>query len=68
MSNATETKQPVKPAYIAYHVRDREGQSPVFTAIGALWPHKDEKGYNLVLEVPAPSKRITLRLPFEKKE
>jgi hypothetical protein len=47
-----------KPSYIAYVVRDRKGEKDYWNKIGALFPHKDGKGFGLVLDG-----RLVLRLP-----
>jgi hypothetical protein len=39
-----------KPTLIAYTVREREGQKPVWTRIGAAWPHDKGNGLTLQLE------------------
>lgn len=54
------TKETKLPAFIAYHVPDRE--NAYWTRIGAAWAHKDGKGFSLELELmPVASGRITLR-------
>jgi hypothetical protein len=70
MTRTTKTseKQANAPALIAYFVPERENAP--WTRIGALWAHKDGKGYNLDLElVPAPNAqgRVVLR-NYEPKE
>ena len=50
------------PAYIAYQV----GQKGYFTHIGAAWPHKDGKGFNIRIETVPLDGRITLRIASEK--
>ena len=64
-NTATASK---KPSYIAYHVRDREGAKSIFTRIGAAWPHKDGKGFNIQMEVVPLDGRIVLRVESEKKD
>ncbi len=54
------------PTYIAYQVRDREGQKGFFTHIGAAWPHKDGKGFTIRIETVPLDGRITLRVASEK--
>ena len=54
------------PSHIVHHVRDREGGEPVWTRIGAAWPHKDGKGFNVQIEFVPLDGRITLRVPSEK--
>jgi hypothetical protein len=56
------------PSHIAYQVRDREGGKGFFTRIGAAWPHKDGKGFNIQLEVVPLDGRITIRVATEKKD
>jgi hypothetical protein len=56
------------PSHIVYHVRDREGGKGFFTRIGAAWPHKDGKGFNVQLEVVPLDGRIMLRVASEKKD
>ncbi len=42
------------PTHIVYHVRDIENDSDasrgIWTKIGAAWPHKDAKGFNITLD------------------
>ncbi len=65
MSDTTQTATKNKPALIAYFVPDREGAD--WIRIGAAWPHKDEKGFTLDLDlVPVGSGRINLRTLAEK--
>ena len=56
-----------KPTLIAHTVREREGQKPVWTRIGAAWPH--DKGNGLTLQLEALplnfDGRIVLREPAE---
>lgn len=63
--NATASKA---PTHIAYQVREREGQDSIWTRIGAAWQHKDNKGFNIVIEAAPLDGRITLRVRTEKKE
>jgi hypothetical protein len=66
----TETKPTSKaPTHIAYHVRDGgEGKKGFFTRIGAAWPHKDGKGFNIQLDVAPLDGRISLRIESDKKQ
>ena len=66
--NKTETKKGQSPAYIAYQVRDRDGQNGFWTRIGAAFAHKDGKGFNIQVDAVPLDGRITLRVPSEKKE
>src|SRR3954468_17000937 len=45
----TETSSKA-PSHVAYIVRDREGGKGFFSRIGAAWPHKDGKGFNIQLD------------------
>ena len=48
MTDSTNNQPASKtPSHIVYHVRDREGGEPIWTRIGAAWPHKDGKGFSL---------------------
>ncbi|WP_457128739.1 hypothetical protein [Mucilaginibacter sp. HD30] len=53
--------QPSMPTYIAYQVSEG-GQAGYWTRIGAAWPHKDGKGYNINLECLPRNGRVTMRL------
>jgi hypothetical protein len=70
MSNTTETQPTASktPSHIVYQVRGREGQKGFFTRIGAAWPHKDGKGFNLQIDAVPLDGRITLRVATESKE
>jgi hypothetical protein len=62
----TETREPVPPTLIAYHVTDakKEGEKGFWTKIGAAWDHKDGGGLTLQLDlVPVGGGRIILRAP-----
>lgn len=40
-----------QPSHLVYHVEERDGDNPNnWTRIGAMWPHKDGKGWNLQLQ------------------
>ena len=70
MSNNTETEtKPASgkaPTYNAYQVRDGN-EKGFFTRIGAAWPNKDGKGFNVQLDAVPLNGRITLRLASEAK-
>ncbi len=55
------------PPYIAYQVRKGKDKG-FFTRIGAAWPNKDGKGFNIELECVPLDGKITLRLVSEKKD
>ena len=65
MSNTNDTATGKSPTHIAYTVRDREGQKGIWTRIGAAWPQRDGKGFNIQLDVVPLDGRITLRVPSE---
>lgn len=64
----TETnKTTKKPAFIAYHVRNRDDQAEGFwTRVGVAFPNADGQGFNILLDVIPLDGRITLRVPSEK--
>jgi hypothetical protein len=71
MSEKTKTTKKnggTAPSYIAYQVRDRDGEKGFFTRIGAAWVHGDGKGFNIQLESVPLDRRVVLRTPSEKKE
>jgi hypothetical protein len=70
MSNESNNTKPQgkTPSYIAYQVRDREGQKGIFTRIGAAWANADGKGFNIQLDAVPLDGRVTLRVFTESKE
>jgi hypothetical protein len=57
------------PSHIAYQIREgKDGGKDFWTRIGAAWPHKDGKGFNIQLENFPLDGRITLRVISEKPE
>ena len=70
MSNTQETQATASksPSHVVYHVRDRDGGKGFFTKIGAAWPHKDGKGFNVQLECVPLDGRLSLRVATETKE
>jgi hypothetical protein len=64
----TESTASKAPSHIVYQVRDREGGKGFFTRIGAAWPHKDGKGFNIQIDAVPLDGRITLRVASETKE
>ena len=67
MSNAETNTAGKAPTYIAYQVREGN-QKGYFTRIGAAWPNKDGKGFNIQLDAIPLDGRVTLRLATEKKD
>ena len=67
MSNTdTQTTTSKTPTHIAYHVREGN-EKGYFTRIGAAWPHKDGKGFNITLECTPADGKISLRTASDKK-
>ena len=64
----TETNKTTrKPAFIAYHVRNRDaGGEGFWTRMGVAFPNADGKGFNILLDAIPLDGRITLRVPSEK--
>lgn len=65
MTNTTKAPIGKTQTHIAYQVRDRLGASGVFTRIGAAWPHKDGKGFNIEICAVPLDGCITLRVLSE---
>ena len=59
-----------KPAFIAYQVEDggqgEETTKDHWTEVGAAWPHKDGKGFNVNLRALPIDGRLVLRQPKER--
>lgn len=55
MSNQTQANSN-RPSHEAFFVKDNvEGKKGIWIKVGALWPHKDDKGFNLNLDLlPVP--------------
>ena len=67
-TNKTPSSTSKKPPYIAYSVRERgEGKDSKWTEIGVAFPHKDNKGFDILYEVVPLNGRITLRTNEDKK-
>ena len=57
-----------RPTHRLFHVTGEADQSN-WTRIGAAWPHKDGKGFNIDLEyLPQKQGRIVLREETEQQE
>lgn len=52
------------PAYLAWHV-SQKGEKSYWNKVGAVWAHKDGKGYTLQLEICPINGRIALRTPLD---
>lgn len=55
-----------RPTLYAYKVRDGNDES-FWVRIGAAWPHKDGKGFNIQLDSVPLDGRVTLREAGEPK-
>ena len=57
------------PTYNVFTVEDRgKDEDPFWLKIGAAWPHKDGKGFNISLSALPPDARLVLREPTEPEE
>ena len=69
-----ENSQPkTLPTHEVYHVRDIQGQDGsqkrgFWTKVGAMWQHKDGKGFDIVFEIQVAEPRLVARVREEKKE
>jgi hypothetical protein len=58
-----------KPTHRVYTVEKRgEGKDDYWTELGAAFPHKDGKGYNLQLRALPPDGKLVMRTYEEKKK
>src|SRR6266404_9866131 len=62
---------PNTPTYILYHGKatgkDKQGKK-IWTRIGAVWPNKSGKGFNLTWEYLPLGEGLTVMLPYDKQE
>lgn len=68
MSETTNTTSSKAPTHIAYQLLAREGGKVFWDPIGAAWPNADGKGFNIQLDAIPFERRITIRVPSEKKD
>ena len=54
-----------RPSHVVSIV-EGEGDNTTWTEIGAMWPHKDGKGFNLSLKAIPVTGRLTVRVWTEK--
>ena len=54
-------RQPAAPTHRVYTVIRREGQDDYWLNIGLAFPHKDEKGFNIVLQALPLDGKIVCR-------
>jgi len=53
-----------KPTFHAFTVKERDkGRKPIWTRIGAAWPHKEANGINIELDALPLDGRIMLMEP-----
>ena len=57
----TEKEQPKLPTHRAYSVIRREGQDDFWLNLGLAFPHKDGKGFNIVLQALPLDGKIVCR-------
>lgn len=55
------------PALVAYSVRKREGASDVWTRIGAVFPHAQGEGMNIMLDALPLDRKIVV-MPAKEKD
>lgn len=55
------TAEPRRPTHRLYRVTG-DGEAAIWTPIGAAWPNKDGKGFNLNCDAVPLTGRIVLRL------
>ncbi len=71
MTNETNSvaKTSNKPTHYAYCVRENsEKKSAMWLIVGAAWPHKSGRGFNIELESVPLSGRIVLLNASEKRK
>ena len=64
-----ERQQPPAPTHRVYTVIKREGQDDCWLNIGLAFPHKDGKGFNVVLQaLPLDGKIVCREITNEENE
>ena len=53
--------QPQQPTHRAYSVIKREGQDDYWLNLGLAFPHKDGKGFNIMLQAFPRDAKVVLR-------
>jgi hypothetical protein len=53
--------QPQQPTHRAYSVIKREGQDDYWLNLGLVFPHKDGKGFNIILQAIPFDAKIVIR-------
>ena len=65
----TYISMPNTPTYILYHGRNTskdKDSKKIWTRIGAVWPNKSGKGFNLTWEYLPLGDGLTVMLPYDK--
>ena len=66
---STDVKSQNKPSHRVYAVVKRDGDASIWDEIGAVWPHKDGKGFNLKLSyLPLNGGELVIRKPKSQSE
>ena len=68
-SNTNDTSMANTPTYILYHGRNTgkdKDSKKIWTRIGAVWPNKSGKGFNLTWDYLPLGEGLTVMLPFDK--
>ena len=62
-------KEPRQPTHRAYSVIKREGQDDYWLNIGLVFPHKDDSGFNIMLQAfPLDGKIVCREITAEDEE
>ena len=64
------SQTPNKPSHRVYAVSKKPGDAKgIWTTVGAIWPHKDKRGFTLKLAlVPIAGAELVIREPREQGE
>src|SRR5918911_896092 len=68
-NNSKFTSMANTPTYILYHGRNTgkdKDSKKIWTRIGAVWPNKSGKGFNLTWDYLPLGDGLTVMLPFDK--
>jgi hypothetical protein len=60
---AEQDQERRKPALIAYSIKLGSDEQPIWTRIGAAWPHKKGPGFSIQLDALPLEGRIVLVAP-----
>lgn len=64
-----ERDQPQQPTHRAYSVIKREGQDDYWLNLGIAFPHKDGRGFNIMLQAfPLDGKIVCREIAADEKE